>query len=393
MKTAGSVTNPSKPLWLLAELTYACPLQCLYCSNPVDFARYKHELTTEEWLRVFAQARSMGAAQLGFSGGEPLVRRDLKVMIAEARRLGYYTNLITSGIGMDEARIKAFKEAGLDHIQISFQASSAELNDFIAGTDAFRHKMEMARLVKQYGYPMVLCFVLHRHNEDQIESILELAIALKADYVELATAQYYGWAMVNRETLMPTRDQIDHARRIAQAYQQRLKGKMKIYYVIPDYYEERPKACMNGWGNVFLTITPEGAALPCHAAAQLPGLDFPNVRDHSIEWIWNDSPAFNAFRGFDWMKSPCRDCPERFKDFAGCRCQAYRLTGDARNADPVCSLSPHHSKIVEVIERANSNQNAHTSPPLLFRNPRNSKALCGKTAQQPQPHLKGTVPN
>lgn len=389
MKTAGSATNPGKPLWLLAELTYACPLQCPYCSNPVDFARYKNELTTQEWLRVLRQARTMGATQLGFSGGEPLVRRDLEVMIAEARRLGYYTNLITSGIGMDEPRIKAFKKAGLDHIQISFQASSAELNNFIAGTDAFQRKVEMARLVKQYGYPMVLCFVLHRDNEQQVESILELAIALEADYVELATAQYYGWAMLNREYLMPTRDQIEHARRVAQTYQQELKGKMKIYYVIPDYYEERPKACMNGWGNVFLTITPEGTALPCHAAAQLPGLDFPNIRDHSVEWIWNDSATFNTFRGFDWMKAPCKDCPERFKDFAGCRCQAYMLTGDATNADPVCTLSPHHHKAVEVVERANRIERSTNTMPLIFRNPRNSKALSAKTRAEPRPHRKG----
>jgi pyrroloquinoline quinone biosynthesis protein E len=375
MKTAGSAANPSKPLWLLAELTYACPLQCPYCSNPVDFTRYKNELTTEDWLRVFTQARAMGATQLGLSGGEPLVRRDLEILVAEARQLGYYTNLITSGIGMDEPRIKAFKEAGLDHIQISFQASSAELNDFIAGTSAFQHKVEMARLVKQYGYPMVLCFVLHRDNEDQVESMLDLAIALDADYVELATVQYYGWAMINREQLMPARDQVEHARRVAQAYQKKLKGQMKIYYVIPDYYEERPKACMNGWGNVFLTITPDGTALPCHAAAQLPGLSFPNVRDHSIEWIWNDSSAFNAFRGFDWMKSPCKDCPERSKDFGGCRCQAYMITGDATNADPVCSLSPHHHKIIEITERVNQMVRSTSTSSLKFRNPQKSKAL------------------
>jgi pyrroloquinoline quinone biosynthesis protein E len=233
----------------------------------------------------------------------------------------------------------------------------------------------MARLVKQYGYPMVLCFVLHRENEDQVESILDLAIALDADYVELATVQYYGWAMLNREHLMPTRDQVKHARRVAQTYQKKLKGRMKIYYVIPDYYEERPKPCMNGWGNVFLTITPDGTALPCHAAAQLPGLAFPNVREHSIEWIWNDSSAFNTFRGFDWMKSPCKDCPERSKDFGGCRCQAYMLTGDASNADPVCSLSPHHHKIIEITERVNQMERSTSARPFKFRNPKNSKAL------------------
>ncbi len=371
MKTVGSASDrPSLPLWLLAELTYKCPLQCPYCSNPVDFARYGDELSTEDWIRVFRQARAMGATQLGFSGGEPLTRRDLETLIAEARGLGFYTNLITSGVGMDEDRVAAFREAGLDHIQISFQASRQELNDLIAGTDAFRHKLEMARAVKRQGYPMVLCFVLHRDNEDQVQEILELAVSLEADYVELATAQYYGWAYLNRDRLMPSRAQLERAERIAHRYQERLKGRMKIYYVVPDYFEDRPKACMNGWGSLFLTIAPDGAALPCHEARQLPGLEFPNVREHSIEWIWNDSPAFNRFRGFDWMKEPCRSCPEREKDFGGCRCQAYMLTGDPTNADPVCSLSPHHDRILKAIE--------HPGPggaPLVFRNPRNSKAI------------------
>ncbi len=376
MKTAGSEpNNQPKPLWMLAELTYKCPLQCPYCSNPVDFAKYKNELSTEEWLRVMREARAMGATQLGFSGGEPLVRRDLEELIAEARRLGFYTNLITSGVGMDEERIKGFKKAGLDHIQVSFQASSEELNNFIAGTDAFQHKLEMARLVKKYDYPMVLCFVLHRRNQDQVQDILELAIALNADYVELATTQYYGWAMVNRDQLMPTRAQLERAEAIAHEYQEKMKGKMKIYYVVPDYFETRPKACMNGWGAVFLTITPDGTALPCHAAGQLPGMTFPNVRNHSIEWIWNESPDFNKFRGFDWMKEPCRTCPERFKDFGGCRCQAYMLTGDAANADPVCDLSTHHQVVLDAITAAEGSVK-HPSvevKPLVFRNPQNSK--------------------
>ncbi|MCI0399813.1 MAG: pyrroloquinoline quinone biosynthesis protein PqqE [Gammaproteobacteria bacterium] len=376
MKTVGSeLNNQPKPLWLLAELTYKCPLQCPYCSNPVDFAKAKNELSTEDWLRVMREARAMGATQLGFSGGEPLVRRDLEELIREARRLGFYTNLITSGVGMDEERIKGFKEAGLDHIQVSFQASSEELNNFIAGTDAFKHKLEMARLVKKYGYPMVLCFVLHRQNQEQVRDILELAITLNADYVELATTQYYGWAMVNRDQLLPSREQLEQAEAIAHEYQKKMKGKMKIYYVVPDYYETRPKACMNGWGAVFLTITPDGTALPCHAAGQLPGMTFPNVRDHSIDWIWNDSPDFNKFRGFDWMKEPCRSCPERFKDFGGCRCQAYMLTGDAANTDPVCDLSPRHQVVLDAIAAAKeaAQRPVAVVKPLVFRNPQNSK--------------------
>ena len=375
---AGSDPGAIKPpLWLLAELTYACPLQCPYCSNPMEIAAYKNELDTADWIRVMQQARKMGATQLGFSGGEPLVRQDLEQLIAEARRLGYYTNLITSGLGMDERRIKAFKDAGLDHIQISFQASSEELNNFIAGTDAFAHKKAMARLVKQYGYPMVLCFVLHRKNEDQIRDILELAVALEADYVELATTQYYGWAFHNREQLLPTREQLANAEKVAKEYQDKMKGKMKIYYVIPDYYENRPKRCMDGWGSVFLTIAPDGTALPCHAARQLPGLSFPNVREHDIAWIWNESPAFNRFRGLEWMKEPCRSCPEQEKDLGGCRCQAFMLTGDAANADPVCDKSPYHHVVTEQIERVAelAGTSQFETKPLVFRNMKTSRKL------------------
>lgn len=378
MKMAGSKQNTIKPpLWLLAELTYACPLQCPYCSNPVDMIKYKDELSTAEWIRVLQQGRKMGATQLGFSGGEPLIRQDLGELIAEARRLGYYSNLITSGVGMDEERIRSFREAGLDHIQVSFQASSEELNNFLAGTDAFQHKIEMARLVKQYGYPMVLCFVLHRRNEDQIEEILQLAISLEADYVELATTQYYGWAYHNREQLLPTRQQLAHAEQVAKEYQERMKGKMKIYYVIPDYFENRPKRCMDGWGSVFLTVAPDGVALPCHAARQLPGLEFPNIRDHDIEWIWNESPAFNRFRGLDWMKEPCRSCPEKEKDLGGCRCQAYMLTADAANADPVCDKSPHHQKILDQIEAVAGAE--FEEKPLVFRNMKKSRDIMKET--------------
>ena len=374
MTMAGSNTELPKPLWLLAELTYSCPLQCPYCSNPVDIAKYKQELTTDEWIRVFREARAMGAAQLGLSGGEPLVRQDLEILIAEARKLGFYTNLITSGVGMDEDRIKAFKKAGLDHIQVSFQASDEELNNFIAGTDAFEHKLEMARLVKKYDYPMVLCFVLHRQNQEQVAQILDLAAALEADYVELAATQYYGWAMLNRDALMPTREQVKKAEAVAHEYQKKMQGKMKIYYVVPDYYENRPKACMNGWGSVFLTISPDGTAVPCHAASTLPGLTFPNVKDHSIEYIWNDSEDFNKFRGYGWMKEPCKTCPEREKDFGGCRCQAYMLTGDARNADPVCSKSPHHGELLDKLTQLEAAAEKNEKP-LIFRNMPNSKKL------------------
>ena len=379
---AGSGTNRSRPLWLLAELTYRCPLQCPYCSNPVEIAKYNDELSAEDWIRVLQQARKMGATQLGFSGGEPLVRRDLEELITEARRLGYYTNLITSGVGMDADRVKAFKEAGLDHIQISFQASNEELNNYLGGTKSFRHKQEMARVVKEFEYPMVLNIVLHRKNVDQIRDILDMTVELNADYVELASTQYYGWSRVNIDQLLPTRGQLARAEVVAKEYQEKMKDRMKIIYVIPDYFENRPKACMNGWGSIFLTIAPDGSALPCHAAAQLPGLKFPNVRDHSIDHIWNDSDAFNKFRGFDWMQEPCRSCPEKEKDFGGCRCQAYMLTGDATNADPVCDKSPHHGQLHADVDRIGSlsGTKEFESKPLVFRNMRNSKELIRDTA-------------
>lgn len=367
----------SNPLWLLAELTYRCPLQCPYCSNPVEIARYKDELDTEDWLRVMRQARKLGAAQLGFSGGEPLVRRDLETLIAEGRQLGYYTNLITSGVGMDAARVEAFKQAGLDHIQVSFQASDEELNNYLGGARSFQHKLEMARVVKEFEYPMVLNIVLHRKNIDQIRAILDMTVALRADYVELASTQYYGWSRLNIDALLPTREQLVRAEAVAREYQEKMRDKMKILYVIPDYYENRPKACMNGWGAVFLTIAPDGRALPCHAAAQLPGLEFPNVKQHSVEAIWNDSNVFNKFRGFDWMREPCRSCPEKEKDFGGCRCQAWMLTGDASNADPVCDKSEHHQQLLDDVARINSLvDSAQPEPkPLIFRNMKNSRSL------------------
>lgn len=371
MTTAG--LNPQgKPLWLLAELTYRCPLQCPYCSNPVEIAKYKDELDTADWIRVLKEARKMGATQLGLSGGEPLVRQDLEEIIAEARQMGYYSNLITSGVGMDEARVAAFKEAGLDHIQISFQASNEELNNYLGGTESFKHKIEMARVVKKYEYPMVLNIVIHRQNIDQMKDILDMTVALKADYVELASTQYYGWSKINAEHLLPTRSQLEKAEKIAHEYQELMKDKMRIIYVVPDYYEERPKACMNGWGSIFLTIAPDGSALPCHAAAQLPGLTFPNVKTMSIEDIWEKSDTFNKFRGFDWMQEPCRSCDEKEKDFGGCRCQAYMLTGDATAADPVCAKSPHHQQLVDEVEQF-TDADAVPSKPIVFRNMKNSK--------------------
>jgi len=371
-----NLTRQTPPLWLLAELTYRCPLQCAYCSNPLDIAKEITELDTDTWLKVIREARKMGAAQLGFSGGEPLVRKDLECLIKEGRREGYYTNLITSGIGMDGDRIAAFREAGLDHIQISFQASSAVLNDTIAGSNkAFTQKLAMAKEVKRQGYPMVLNFVLTRENIDQLEQMLLLAFELKADYVELANAQYYGWAFHNRLQLLPTQVQVEKAEAVSQRYREKWGRNIKIIFVVPDYYEKRPKACMNGWGSIFLTITPDGTALPCHSAKQLP-IEFPNVKDHSIETIWRDSQGFNQYRGDSWMQEPCRSCPEKYKDFGGCRCQAYMLTGDATNADPVCDKSPFHQQIKDSALNASTLQKNQQAP--LLRNMPNSRDLIAK---------------
>jgi len=364
---AGSAAADTPPLWLLAELTYACPLQCPYCSNPVNFARRGRELDTDEWLRVLRQGRALGAAQLGFSGGEPLVRRDLEQLIREARRLGYYTNLITSAVGMDADRVAALREAGLDHVQISFQAGAAAANDAIAGSAVFEHKRAMARAVKAAGFPLVLCFVLHRDNLEQVGDMLRLAVELEADYVELATVQYYGWALLNRERLLPSCDQLARAELAVEVHRRRFPDSPKVFYVVPDYHEGRPKACMNGWGRVFLAVAPDGTALPCHAAAELP-LTFPNVRERDLEWIWRHSPAFNRFRGEGWMREPCRSCPQRTKDHGGCRCQAYLLTGEAENADPACSLAPHHG----VVEAAVAAAHAGPASAPVYRNVRNS---------------------
>lgn len=361
------------PLWLLAELTYRCPLHCVFCYNPLDYAGNRNELSTEQWIDVMRQARQLGAAQLGFSGGEPLMRDDLEELIGEGRRLGYYTNLITSGIGLTEARLARMKELGLDHIQLSFQDSTKEMNDFLSSTKTFDLKSRVAKLIKQYDYPMVLNVVLHRHNLDHVGRIIDMAVEMDVEYLELANTQYYGWAQVNRAHLMPTREQLQRAEAVVNEYRAKLGNKMRILFVVPDYFEERPKACMNGWGAVFLAIAADGSALPCHAAKTLPGLEFPNVTTHSLHDIWYNSDAFNHYRGDSWMKEPCRTCPDKKKDFGGCRCQAYALTGAAENADPVCGKSPHHGELQTIVLQAQATRGAQVQEqPILFRTNANS---------------------
>ena len=366
--------NP--PLWLLAELTYQCPLHCVFCYNPVDYAANRQELSTEQWMDVMQQARKLGAAQLGFSGGEPLQRKDLEALIAEGHRLGYYTNLITSGIGLTEERLVRMKEAGLDHIQLSFQDSTREMNDFLSSTKTFDLKMRVAKLIKRLDYPMVLNVVLHRHNLDHVGRIIEMAAEMQVEFLELANTQYYGWGLLNRAQLLPTREQLRRAEETVNAYRQQFGHAMRILFVVPDYFEDRPKACMNGWGSVFLGIAPDGTALPCHAARTLPGIEFPKVTEQSLHDIWHHSDAFSRYRGDEWMAEPCRSCPEKHKDFGGCRCQAYALTGDATNADPVCSKSPHHDVVQKIVQQAQRPRvRADIKQELVYRSDANSRAL------------------
>jgi pyrroloquinoline quinone biosynthesis protein E len=367
----GSAVRPGPPLWLLLELTYRCPLHCAFCYNPTNFATSGPELGTEDWLRVLNEARALGSVQLGLSGGEPLSRDDLEPIVAEAHRLGFYTNLITSGVGLSETRLRALKGAGLDHIQLSFQDSTRQMNDFLSSTRTFDLKSKVAALIKQHEYPMVLNVVLHRLNIDHVEEILQMAERMGADYVELANTQFYGWAWHNRRHLMPSRAQVERAEEVTRRFRERQERPMRIFFVVPDYFEKRPKACMNGLGSIFLTVTPDGTALPCHAARMLPGLAFPNVKTSSLAHVWYESSGFTHFRGDAWMKEPCRSCPEKTRDFGGCRCQAYLLTGDAANADPVCDLSPHHRKVVEAVLAAEQPD----AKPLVFRSRANSSRL------------------
>ncbi len=352
-QSSDSTPDVGPPLWLLAELTYECPLHCPYCSNPMNMEGKEQEIDTQKWLGVLSEARDMGAVQLGFSGGEPLLRKDLEVMVKHAKDLGFYSNLITSGIGLTEKRIAKLKEAGLDHIQLSFQAANAEANDLIGNKrHSFEQKQKVAKLVKQYDYPMVLNFCITAQNIDQIADVMTLSAELNADFVELATVQYYGWAYENRDHLLPTKEQLVAAEAYVNQYRDQQDGKgPKFIFVTPDYFETRPKACMNGWGSTFLTVTPDGTCLPCHSAKILP-LEFPNVKQKSLQEIWHEDFSFNHFRGFDWMPSPCRDCDEKEKDFGGCRCQAFMLTGDMYKTDPVCDKSTDHHLIESAINKA-----------------------------------------
>lgn len=366
-----------RPYALLAEITYRCPLHCPYCSNPIavrngnlesgapatpgktgspELAPPRNgELSTDEWTRVIREAAALGVLQIGFSGGEPLVRRDLPDLVRAAREANLYTNLITSGIGLDDDRVRALRNAGLDSVQLSFQSDNTDLADEIAGARAHKHKFDAAAKIRAAGIPLSLNFVIHRRNIDRLPQMIELAESLQAGRIELANVQFYGWAFLNRAALLPTREQVARAREIATAANARLAGKIDIFYVLPDYYENRPKPCLSGWGQRYLTVNPIGEVLPCPtASAAIPDLRFENAKARALDWIWRESESFNRFRGTEWMPEPCQSCPQREIDFAGCRCQAALLTGNAANTDPVCELSPNRAIVDAVLRELNS---------------------------------------
>lgn len=353
------------PMGLLAELTHRCPLQCPYCSNPLDLEKAAGELTTEEWARVLDQADELGVLQLHLSGGEPAARRDLEEIVRHAATLGLYTNLITSGVLLDERRIQVLKAVGLDHVQLSLQGANpttAELVSAYKGGHA--KKLEVAGWVRAAGLPLTVNAVVHRQNLGELEAMVDLALSLDAHRLEVAHVQYYGWALRNRAALMPTRAQLEAATATVERRRRELRGRLAIDYVVPDYYARRPKPCMGGWGRVVLNVDPKGRVLPCHAAASIPGLAFDNVRERPLRAIWEASPAFQAFRGTAWMPEPCRSCPRKEEDFGGCRCQAMALTGDPRNTDPACDLSSRHAGIFALAEAESS---APVPPPFTYR--------------------------
>lgn len=378
----GALKEPwtAPPMGLLAELTHRCPLQCPYCSNPVELERVGGELDTATWERVFGEAAQLGVLQLHLSGGEPTVRQDLEQLVRAARAAGLYTNLITSGVLLNQARVQALAEAGLDHVQLSLQGANPATADRVGHfKGGHAKKLALAGWVREAGLPLTINAVVHRQNLDELEGLIDLALQCDAHRIEVAHVQYYGWALANRAALMPTRAQLERATDIVEAARVQHAGRLLIDYVIPDYYARRPKPCMGGWGQTVLNVTPSGAVLPCHAAQSIKGLDFASVRDHDLRWIWQESEPFQRFRGTDWMPEPCRSCSFKEQDFGGCRCQAMALTGDARNTDPACEFSPHH----DLLRLTAEDESAHEPPAFTYRRP------LSNAAGRPVPALAG----
>lgn len=349
------MTTP-RPYTLIAELTYRCPLKCPYCSNPTNLKDHDGELTTEEWSRVLGEAEALGVVQVHFTGGEPCSRKDLEALVARARELELYSNLVTSGVPLSKERLQGLAERGLDHVQVSIQSARPERSDTIAGFAAYPQKLEVMKWVKELELPLTMNVVLHRENLDEIDELVAMAEAVGASRLELANTQYVSWALLNREQLMPTREQLESAAEIAARHKKRLEGKIDVLFVKPDYFGTTPKACMDGWARRFIHMVPDGRVLPCHAATSITSLTFDNVKDKSLGDIWANSAALNAYRGEEWMKEPCRSCDRRTTDFGGCRCQAFALTGDAANTDPACQLAPAHAMVADA--RAQTSEGA-----------------------------------
>jgi pyrroloquinoline quinone biosynthesis protein E len=356
------------PLALIAELTHRCPLHCVYCSNPLELKNRADELPIDVWSRVFQEAATAGVLQADLTGGEPLARPDIIDVVRAARTAGLYVSLITSGMPLDEARLCNLADAGLDHLQLSFQGAHEETANEISGTKAHAQKLRVLGWLKEVRVAVTLNFVIHRRNIDQLEEMLQLAESSCATRIEFANVQYYGWAFANREHLLPTRVQLDRSLEILKQAEERLRGKIRVEFVVPDYYAKFPKACMGGWGRKLMLITPSGDALPCHAAQIIPNLRFDNVKDRSLRDIWETSDAFLKFRGEDWMQEPCKTCDRRTQDFGGCRCQALLLAGDPAATDPVCSLSPNRPKVDAILANLNSSPGvvgAHHAAPHI----------------------------
>lgn len=342
--------TPPPPMSLLAELTHRCPLQCPYCSNPLQLDARTTELSTADWRRVIEQAAEMGVLQVHFSGGEPMARPDLPELVAHAVSLGLYTNLITSGILLNPKTLKALSDAGLDHVQLSFQDATPEQADYIGGmAGAQAKKLEAARLIVEDGLPLTLNFVIHRQNAERVPAMLQMAETLGARRIEIAHTQYYGWGLLNRDALLPSRTQLEETEQAVTQARARFGTRIAIDFVTPDYYADQPKPCMGGWGQRFLNVSPSGKVLPCHAAESIPGLHFPSVQEETLAAIWQNSPLFTLYRGTDWMPEPCQSCAFKEQDWGGCRCQALALTGNASATDPVCERAPSHSVIQQAI--------------------------------------------
>jgi len=337
------------PVSILFELTHRCPLQCPYCSNPLQLEQAANELTTQQWSDLMEQAVKMGILQVHFSGGEPTIRRDLEDLVGKAEELGLYSNLITSGVGLDDTRVGNLAGLGLKHIQISVQDSTEESANRIAGhRDGYAQKLAAAKAVRRHSLPLTVNAPIHKMNIEHLPSIINLAVEMGASRMEVAHVQYYGWAYHNRASLMPKREQLERATEVVERARERLKGVLVIDYVVPDYYARKPKACMGGWARQFLNVTPSGKVLPCHAAESITALRFDNVKERSLMDIWRNSGAFEKYRGADWMPDKCLSCPRREIDWGGCRCQAFAITGDAANMDPACEFSEHHEHLVNI---------------------------------------------